>query len=117
MDDIDAEVAKIAVECALYALDTDVLSIDDYNTASIWGSSKLPLPIETIPVKYVIDTNAVQFRLRCVENLLGKVMQTTNDMQLAVTQINAMVKNVEDMSYNMRQMRDPSNEQKRPHSR
>jgi hypothetical protein len=112
MQQTDTEVAKLSVECALYVLDRD-----DHNTPSIWGSSNLSVPMDHTPVKYVIDTNAVQFRLRSIENLLGNVIQTTNDMQLAVTQINAMVKNVQDMSGNMTEIKYPLHEQKRPHSR
>jgi hypothetical protein len=110
MCDIETESAKIAVECALFVIN-DNLSMTQHtqtqHTENIWGVSTLLPSMEYMSVcqkslhaKAQIsqsdsDTKNVQFKLQCTEKLLGDVVKSINDINIALLQIKRTVNEAE----------------------
>ena len=123
----EMESAKIAVQCALFAVENEPFMPP--HTENIWGHPNVLLQKKNSSVCHqlmktnvhdtqsVVDMKTIKFKLQCTEKLLGDVIQNTNDIKISLLQIKATVHDIEIASLQQKTKPPKTNRNKRSHSR
>ena len=127
MYNTEFETAKVAVQCALFAIHDDPSM--SKHTENMWGYSTPLPPMEnlsmcqqfidtnTLDSQYADDTKTVKFKLQCTEKLLSDVIRSTNDIKIALLQIKATVNDIEVVSLQQKSRSHKTTKNRRSHSR